>query len=255
MSVFNENLSIKIKEVLNMSIGACNAKVAPRPYSALALRIKGTALFKTADSEVVSNTGDLFFMPAGCEYNALYKNDNRIIVVHFYSDLSADMENHTLKNTEHISLIFSEMLKIWNEKPEGYYYKTLSMFCEAANAVLANDSLFINDEIKNCFNKSLMYIEENFLSPSFSIEKAVFESKMSDTYFRKLFLMKFGMPPKKYVTLKRLSYAEILLSSGKHSISEVAKRSGFSDVKYFSRLVKKVYNSPPSKLYRHNTKH
>ena len=38
------------------------------------------------------------------------------------------------------------------------------------------------------------------------------------------------------------------------TVKEVAEKSGFCDVKYFSRLVKKEYGVPPSKLYHHITK-
>ena len=72
---------------------------------------------------------------------------------------------------------------------------------------------------------------------------------MSDTYFRKLFTEKFKTTPSKYLTEKRLIYAEKLLSTGKYSIKEVSEMSGFGDTKYFCRVVKKAYGVPPSKLY------
>jgi AraC-like DNA-binding protein len=62
------------------------------------------------------------------------------------------------------------------------------------------------------------------------------------------------MTPTKYLVSKRLIHAEKLLSTGKYSIKEVAEMSGFCDVKYFSRVVKKEYGVPPSKLYCHITK-
>jgi AraC-like DNA-binding protein len=49
----------------------------------------------------------------------------------------------------------------------------------------------------------------------------------------------------------RLSYAEKLLSRGRYSVLEVAEMSGFSDVKYFSRVMKREYGVPPSELYKH----
>ena len=83
----------------------------------------------------------------------------------------------------------------------------------------------------------------------------VAKAHMSGTYFRRLFLNRFNMTPNKYLISKRLIYAEKLLSSGKYSIKEVAEMSGFCDVKYFSRVVKKEYGVPPSKLYCQITKY
>jgi len=80
------------------------------------------------------------------------------------------------------------------------------------------------------------------------------KAHMSDTYFRRLFLNRFNMTPNKYLTSKRLIYAEKLLSTGKYSVNEASEMSGFSDVKYFCRVVKKEYGVPPSKLYCQITK-
>lgn len=93
-------------------------------------------------------------------------------------------------------------------------------------------------------------MEENYLSSDFSVEKAVDAAHMSNTYFRKLFIEKFGITPSKYITAKRLNYAENLLSSGKYTVERTAELSGFCDAKYFSRVVRKHYGCSPSKLYK-----
>ena len=77
---------------------------------------------------------------------------------------------------------------------------------------------------------------------------------MSETYFRRLFYKNFFQTPTQYITKLKLKYAEELLSSGKYSIEETAYMSGFSDAKYFSRVIKSVYGYPPSKLFIHNKK-
>jgi AraC-like DNA-binding protein len=94
-------------------------------------------------------------------------------------------------------------------------------------------------------------MNENYTNSDFSVDDLVHRSHMSNTYFRKLFLSKYGKTPVKYILSMRLSYAEKLLSHGRYSVLEVAEMSGFSDVKYFSRVMKREYGVPPSELYKH----
>ena len=110
-------------------------------------------------------------------------------------------------------------------------------------------------ETTKAFHDAIEYMEKNYTSVECTVEEIVAKARMSNTYFRKLFLRKFNMNPIKYLISKRLIYAEKLLSTGKYSIKEVAEMSGFCDVKYFSRVVKKEYGVPPSKLYCQITKY
>lgn len=72
---------------------------------------------------------------------------------------------------------------------------------------------------------------------------------ISDTYFRQIFVSKFGTTPQKYITSRRLSHAKSIIDSGDfHTISEVAASVGFSDPLYFSKVFKKMYGVSPSDL-------
>ncbi len=252
MSVFNESFSIKLKEVCSSSFNQASLSVAARPYHALVLRVSGHASFFDGTRQAETNKGDIFYMPAGCRYHAEYSAGTSIIVVHFYSDTVFDMENHMPANPDLISSIFHQMYEIWNKKPEGYYYKTLALFCEVFENISADRNLALCSNTKKAFENAVSYMEKHYLSPDFGIEKMVSVSHMSNTRFRELFLSRFGMTPVKYLTAKRLSHAEKLLMTGKYTIAEVSEMSGFCDVKYFSRVVKKAFGVPPSKLYRHS---
>lgn len=143
------------------------------------------------------------------------------------------------------------MYDIWSEKAEGYYYMALSTLCEILESISVQQASGLYAETRTAFEAAVAYMENNYMASNFSIRKMIATAYMSNTYFRKLFYSKFGVTPAKYLTSKRLVYAEKLLSTGKYSIKEVAEMSGFGDAKYFSRVVKSNYGVPPSKLYRH----
>lgn len=255
MSILNENISIKIKEVQFMSWNNASVDVAARPYHALAFRLRGSASFSHDSFIATTSPEDVFYMPANYFYEVEYKDKNEILVIHFESNIVSKMENYQLNNPHIVSLLFHRLYDIWAKKTVGYYYRALSVMGEILESISVQQvSAFRNETIK-AFENAVEYMESNYTSNEFSINKMVERACMSNTYFRKLFCAKFSMTPARCLIAKRLIHAEKLLSTGKYSIKEVAEKSGFCDVKYFSRLVKKEYGVPPSKLYHHITKH
>ena len=253
MSVLNENVGIKIKEVIKMSWDVGAVSVAPRPYHALVFRVNGEATFSHGIETAKTGIGEVFYMPANYEYNAVYDGKNEIIAIHFESELDSKMENYTLENVRIISELFQRIYGIWNKKEEGYYYASLAVMCDVLQNISIQQDNFPY-KTATTFKKAVEYMEDNYTSCDFSVAEMVSRAYMSNTYFRKMFVARFGTTPVRYLASKRLSHAERLLSTGEYSVEEVARMSGFDDAKYFSRAVKKEYGVPPSRLYRHSGK-
>jgi len=55
-----------------------------------------------------------------------------------------------------------------------------------------------------------------------------------------------GLSVSAYIKLKRVQQAKKILTSGDHTISEVAYGVGFKDPNYFTRIFKKEYGITPS---------
>lgn len=251
MSILNENCSIKIKDVGYMEWDKASVTVAARPIHALSLRLWGGAEFVCNGQAASTNKNDVFYMPAGCLYRADYNERNEILYIHFESDLTSKMENFKFDNPDIIEGLFRKIYNIWQKGEEGYYFSALSVMGEILKNIVVQQMSGSKDETVKAFENAVEYMEENYLSYDFSVEKMVSVACMSNTYFRKLFSERYGTTPLKFVLSKRVGYAEKLLSTGKHSIEEVAEMSGFSDSKYFCRAMKKEYGVPPSKLYQH----
>ena len=56
----------------------------------------------------------------------------------------------------------------------------------------------------------------------------------------------FGLPPKQYITLRRIGRAKYLLIRTQLSIKEIALESGFANEFFFSKVFKKYTNHAPS---------
>lgn len=72
---------------------------------------------------------------------------------------------------------------------------------------------------------------------------------MSEVMFRKLFNIRFGVSPKKYIIQGRMQIAKAMLENGEYeSISQVAREVGYDDSLHFSKLFKKFYGVSPTKM-------
>jgi len=250
MSVFNENISIKIKDVCFMSWKKSHVDVAPRSVHALVYRKKGCASFICNKEKAETHEGDVFYMPQGVSYSADYGEYNEVYVIHFESDSASSMENFASDRDEGIEFLFKKAEQIWQKKEEGYYYSAVSIFGEIVGKLAKNMSEGSFGSYPESFVDACRVMEASFKSPELSVEKLAATAHISTTYFRRLFSLKYGTTPVKYINSLRLAHAERLLAEGRHSVEEVAYLSGFNDAKYFSRQIKKQYGVPPSKLYK-----
>ena len=65
-------------------------------------------------------------------------------------------------------------------------------------------------------------IQENFTDHTLAVSALAQLCGISEAYFRRLFLNKFGVSPKEYILSLRIDYAKQLLTSGQFSVSDTA---------------------------------
>jgi len=252
MSLFDLNNKFRIRDVQYLHLDKTSVFVSPRPYHALAFRVKGTAFFENENnSNITAPPNSVTYMPANISYNADYTEENEIYVIHFDADEKIAIEIFELFSPQIIFDYFKDAYNSWNKADASYYYHTMSLFYEILSNISTQSDNFRKTESAKSFYEAIEYMKKNYTSPDLTVDKLAETAKMSDTYFRKTFYDNFGETPSKHITGLRLRHAENLLSRENISIQEAALLSGFSDSKYFSRVVKKIYGYPPSKIYVH----
>ncbi|MDX2227471.1 MAG: AraC family transcriptional regulator [Verrucomicrobiae bacterium] len=85
------------------------------------------------------------------------------------------------------------------------------------------------------------------LDGSLTVEEMARQAGLSPRRFRDLFMEMTGLPPKAYYDHLRLSEAAARLRMGA-SVKEIAADFGFSSPFHFSRMFKKKFGTPPSRL-------
>ena len=95
---------------------------------------------------------------------------------------------------------------------------------------------------------ALEYIEKHFLSTRITVGYLAELCGISESYLKKIFIKKFGIPPVKYIIQLKMNYACDLLRYGQYSITQIAELLGYSNVYYFSRQFKESLGMTPTEF-------
>ena len=247
-----ENSSVRILTVMECSWGAKNRVVKGRRFSALSLRLLGNSEITEGGKTEQMKTGDILYMPAGAGYR-LNCRDEHIIVIHF--DVEGDHSPHAEvfrpQNSLEIREAFSELLSVWSDRREGYYFRALSVFYKIIYALIGAKGGENEKYLK--IREAVELMHEKYTDPDFEVHTLWERSYMSDTYFRRIFFELYGKKPLQYLNDLRISHAKVLLSENDFTVCEVALRSGFSSVKYFSSAFRARLGISPSEYKKGRT--
>lgn len=97
---------------------------------------------------------------------------------------------------------------------------------------------------------ALNHMTNNYAKRSLSIHEYAQMCYISDSRFSHLFREVTGTTPHKYIELKRITNAKVLLADSDIKISEIASSVGFEDPYHFSRVFKKNTGISPT-AYKH----
>jgi len=92
----------------------------------------------------------------------------------------------------------------------------------------------------------LKYIDEHIEETDLlTNEELASQANLSRSRFQVKFRQQIGMSPAEYVLHRKIKQAEKLLATGRHTVTDVAMRLGFSSSQYFSTVFKKYTNKHP----------
>ncbi len=240
-----KNLKIAILDAIEFEYENDTSHIKNRNFSALSLRIKSKCVIKYNNGSLNLGDGCLTYFPAGVNYTRFSEYD-KMIVIHFdvQNYVSYKIQSIIPKDYKKIEQIFCEILRLWTQKRDSYYYEATSLLYKLF-AILSND-IYDND-LPETIKAAVDYIHTNYTDCTLKIDSVAKKVGISEVYLRKQFKNFFGISPKKYIIDLRLEHAKTLLNSASVTVSEAAERAGFNDVKYFSTVFKEKLGYPPSK--------
>ncbi len=247
----NRNNGINILSVLNIKRGASHASSPDRAFHALSLRLAGGADFTAGGEKIHAAPGDIIYIPAHFNYR-IDSGDEELIVIHFelLSGQSGGIEVFSPSDSRYFISKFKSIYSEWSMKKPDSVYECKALFYKVLAHILTERTEGVRDLTDKKFAETLEYIHEHYTDKELSVGLLAEMANVSDTYYRKLFKLRCGETPIKYITSLRVSLAKELLESGYYNVTETAERCGFDSQNYFSAVMKKATGKTPSQTKR-----
>lgn len=228
-------------------------------YNKFYFIVEGEGWLKINGSEYYPKPGQLFLMPAGVlqSYSSISSNTFKKYWCHFAAAISDIYLFDIIKTPcfidvpdfEKVKNLFEELIKEHDNTRLHARFKEKALLLELISYFIENtnvDSLIFSDfSIMNNLNDVLKYIQEHS-TENITVEQLAKRLHFHPNYFTKVFKKYMGMPPAQYVNKVRLEKAKYLLKTTGLQVNEIAEKTGFSDIYYFSKSFKHYTGFSPS---------
>ncbi len=245
----SDELLARVIGVTHQVWRAQSVAVAARPFSALAFHVRGFARITCNGEEITTCPGDVLYMPHDLPYHAEY-TEGEVIAIHFLEkDYQGKAESYTFSSTAKIYRLFDEARQ--------HFATTGSVPRANADFFAILDTLRqirTSREENSAFSQAVRLMHNRFSDPALNISAIAKQAGLSVSSLREKFTAEYGMSPIRYLSKLRVAHAVKLLSTGLYTVEAVSEASGFSDVKYFCRVIHRAYGYPPSRLFKDSKK-
>lgn len=250
--IFSEEFNIS--KIYNVSLYAPTQKrvykYPPRlPTYELMCCIDGEGEFNFDNKRVTLTSGKLLYLPKGTD-NDIYTITvtSRLINYNIYFDTACAMPQHAVlisPKTGNFPALYEKVYRIWTGKKQGYYYDAMAEAYKIFKLVYSAQLSYSPSKASARLSAVDDYISEHYCDSNFDCSVLQSMCGLSYSYFKKLFIEKYGMPPVKYITGLRIKRACELLLTNTFTVSEVAEMCGFENVYYFSNVFKRYLGASP----------
>jgi len=240
-----EELSLQVLTAFQCKHRDGYFKVAPRPYAALSLRLQGVGRFVISGTQLVTEKGDVLYIPANTPYEVEYSG-TEMMVLHLSACNYTMSEVIRVKNPSAVQTQFLRLLEYSKRRGSPHLVKAQAY---ALLDKIAEEHAALADQ--TITHRYVQYMEAHFCEDDLDIGSMCRALCVSRSTLQRAFSANFGVTPQQYLVKLRTDHALKLLTEGNMKIREVASACGFSDEKYFSVVFKKVYGFSPSHLTNH----
>lgn len=225
----------------------------------LYLPVKGAFRLNYMDESVVVEPGHLHLVPAHTPFTYESVTPSDHYWLHFLSKQLRTIpafQSHQLLPVEDRKKAQASFEKTFRQIRSA---RTVTDDLRVRNAIFEFIAPFLesalqeipqNAAAKTGFAEVLEYIDRN-LASKINLANLNSLTHLSRADFSALFRRSFGVPPKQYISLRRISRAKYLLWRTKLSVKEIAEQCGYGNKYFFYRIFKKYTGVTPSR-YRLN---
>ena len=232
----------------------------PKPVERFVYIIRGKGCFFLDGTKLCAGERDMVYLPGEMAYNSHWPVDSEFMVIDL---LLHDAEGNPIRFGENPGILFCDshgtyrgLLEELAEKSDATgpfdWLERLSLsfklLCEMARDTNRTELDAQNRKIK----PGVSYLQNNF-TEDFPIDRLAQMCGLSTGRFRHIFSQCLGMTPVEYRNKLRIQKAVNLLKSGTYTVGEVAEAVGIADIKYFSKLFKRLIGGSPSTIKKYQS--
>lgn len=204
--------------------------------------IDGEGEFNFDNRRVTLTPGKLLYLPKGID-NDIYTITvkSRLTNYNIYFDTACAMPRRSVlvsPKANNFPSLYEKVYRIWAGKKQGYYYEAMAEAYKIFRLVYSTQLNYSPSKSTAHLAAADNYISEHYCDAKFDYAALKSACGLSYSYFKKLFIEKYGMPPVKYITSLKVKRACELLLTNMFTVSEVAEMCGFESVYYFSNVFK-----------------
>lgn len=216
----------------------------------------GCGFFHISGQDHLLKKGDIFLIPPNKAH--IYRNTSNTPLGMVWLELSEGMCRELFSNMIHRhGYTFTNM-------DSTRVLHTMASLLETLTASVTPDVFIISSQVYTCLmelfrlietaptqgnpyvDAALSYIHKH-CTQSIHIGELADSLHISSAYLIKLFRKNVGVAPLKYLHLKRVEYACLLLRTTQMTIEEISNEVGMYDSSSFCHLFKKIYSITPAK--------
>lgn len=222
---------------------------------------EGEGLIKIGEKEFYPQKGQLVLMPAGVlqSYSAINKNTFKKYWCHFNAKIG-DINIFDFMDIPYIinvtdfdklKNLFEGLVSLSNSQKIFSIMQEKAILLEIISVYLKDaqiDNLrFTKFSYLEKLNNVLKYVQEHY-SENLTVETLANLAHFHPNYFTNMFKKYMGMPPIQYINKIRIEKAKYLIKTTDLHINEIALKTGFCDVYYFSKCFKNYVGYSPTEF-------
>lgn len=253
-----KNIVKQRPHILYLRFGGADKETHSHPHPEFIFVVSGSGRFETGENQYPIKTGDLIICGKGVPHSEYMFDAPGTEVYHlgFDKTVISGMDEdeiigepfcviHTDTQMQIIRAYFAAIMqertapRLSGKIIEEDLMRVLLL--SALRLAVSDMRAFSQNK---AFYEAKDYFDKNFLTIT-NIEQACSVLNVNKFYLTHIFKEQLGMPPIKYLTLKRMDRAKNLLSTSDFSIGEVASKCGYPDTAYFCRVFKKSEGITP----------
>ena len=224
-----------------------------RPYHGLVLNDASSVKDYVFDDGRIMRTDEnaLFYLPKGSSYHVERHRSGGCYAINFDSEILDKPFSVSFRNIESLLHNFKAACEAWKSKNDQANLLAMRALYDGIYQMQKEQKKqYISKTRASLIAPAVEKMDRAFTQNDLTVCELAAMCKISEVYFRRLFLNTFGISPKEYIIQKRIEYAKDLLLSGDFSVSEISKMCGYTEPCHFSREFSKRVGASPNQ-YTH----